>query len=110
MNIRDVIAVAFLIIGVGFVVLSCIGVLVMRNAYDRLHYVGPASVLSPVAIAAAVVVKEGLSQSGVKAILIALVLLFISPVLSHATARAAYVREFGNLDPRDDGHDEEPES
>lgn len=101
MKVSDIAAILLLVIGVGVVVLSCVGVLVMRNAFDRLHYVGPASIVGPVAIAAAVVVKESLSQSGIKAILIAVVLLFISPVLTHATARAAYVRQFGNLDPRD---------
>jgi multisubunit Na+/H+ antiporter MnhG subunit len=48
-----------------------------------------------------VVVREGLlSQIGVKAILIAAALLVVSPVLVHATARAARLRERGELQAR----------
>jgi multisubunit Na+/H+ antiporter MnhG subunit len=46
------------------------------------------------------VIDEGpLSQAGIKSILVALFLLASSPVLIHATARAAYVRERGKLGP-----------
>ena len=46
-------------------------------------------------IAAAVVVREGLSQAGIKAILIAAVVFFMNPILSHATIRAARIRRLG---------------
>ena len=49
-------------------------------------------------LALAVVIDEGpLSQAGLKSVLVALLLLGLSPVLVHATARAAYVRERGSL-------------
>jgi multisubunit Na+/H+ antiporter MnhG subunit len=44
------------------------------------------------------VIDEGpFSQAGLKSILVAILLLGLSPVLVHATARAAYVREHGSL-------------
>ena len=46
-------------------------------------------------LAAAIVVNEGFSSAGVKAILVALALLVTNPVLTHATARAARIRQFG---------------
>ena len=95
MSARDLAVVALLVLGVGVTLLSCVGVLVMRNPYDRLHYTGPAAVLAPVAIAAAVVLEERLSAAGIKAVLVALVLVATNPVLGHATARAARIREFG---------------
>jgi monovalent cation/proton antiporter MnhG/PhaG subunit len=88
-------AAALLALGVAVTWLSCLGVLLMRDPYDRLHYTAPASVLAPLPIAAAVVVSEGLSAAGVKAVLVALVLAGTNPVLGHATARAARIREFG---------------
>jgi multicomponent Na+:H+ antiporter subunit G len=95
MSLRQLAVIALLVVGVGVTLLSCLGVLVMRDAYDRLHYTTPAAVLAPVAIAAAVVVEERLSAAGVKAVLVALVLVVTNPVLGHATARAARIRRFG---------------
>ena len=95
MSARDLAVVALLVLGVGITLLSCVGVLVMRNPYDRLHYTAPAAVLAPVAIAAAVVLEERLSAAGIKAVLVALVLVATNPVLGHATARAARIRQFG---------------
>ena len=75
--------------------IACIGVVRMCNVYDRLHAAAPANILSPIFVAAAIVVSTGLSQSSIKAILIAAVILFTSPVITHATARAALNRQTG---------------
>jgi multisubunit Na+/H+ antiporter MnhG subunit len=55
-----------------------------------------------VAIAAAMVLEERLSAAGIKAVLIALVLVGTNPVLGHATARAARIREHGQWMVRDE--------
>ncbi len=97
MTVGDILVAVLLILGVGIELVCCLGVLVMRGVYDRLHYTGPVS-FGAVLIAAAVVIREGvLSQIGAKAVLIAVVLLVVSPVLVHATARAARLRERGEL-------------
>ena len=96
MSLRELAVAALLVVGVAAALLSCLGVLVMRDAYDRLHYTAPAATLAPVLLAAAVVLEEGLSAVGVKALLVALVLVATNPVLSHATARAARIRQFGH--------------
>jgi multicomponent Na+:H+ antiporter subunit G len=103
---RELAVVVLLAFGVGVTLLSCLGVLVMRDPYDRLHYTGPAAVLAPVAIAAAVVVEEQLSAAGIKALLIALVLVVTNPVLGHATARAARIRQFGEWSVREEERNE----
>jgi multicomponent Na+:H+ antiporter subunit G len=95
MSPRGVVVAVLLVIGVVVVLGSVLGVIVMRDAYDRLHYTAPASTLGSIAIATAVVVRESLSQAGIKALLVALVLLVTNPVLTHATARAARIREHG---------------
>jgi monovalent cation/proton antiporter MnhG/PhaG subunit len=97
MTVGDVLVVGLLVLGVGIELICCLGVLVMRGVYNRLHYTGPASI-GAVLIAAAVVIREGLlSQIGTKAVLIAGILLVVSPALVHATARAARLRERGEL-------------
>jgi monovalent cation/proton antiporter MnhG/PhaG subunit len=99
---RGVAVAVLLVLGVGVELGCAVGVLVMRDAYDRLHYTAPATTLGPLAIAAAIVVQESFSQAGVKAILVALALLVTNPVLTHATARAARVRRHGEWLVRED--------
>jgi monovalent cation/proton antiporter MnhG/PhaG subunit len=92
---RDVAVVVLLVFGVAVELGCAVGVLVMRNAYDRLHYTAPASTLGPLAFAAAIVLRESFSQAGIKALLVAVALLITNPLLTHATARAARIREHG---------------
>jgi monovalent cation/proton antiporter MnhG/PhaG subunit len=82
-----------LALGVAAELLCCLGVLLMRNAYARLHYSAAASTLGPLLIASAIVVEERLTNPGVKALLVAGFLFCLNPVLTIATARAARVRE-----------------
>ncbi len=95
MSVQDVIVAVLLTVGGASVLLSCVGVLVMREALDRLHFTAPAATIGPVLVAAAVLVEEPLSSAGLKAVLVALLLVVTTPVLSHATARAARIREHG---------------
>jgi multicomponent Na+:H+ antiporter subunit G len=93
--VQHALATLLLAAGVVVVLMSCVGVLVMPHLYDRLHYVGPASTLGAFLIGAALVVQDTLKQQGVKSIMVVLLLVIISPVITHATARAARIREFG---------------
>jgi multisubunit Na+/H+ antiporter MnhG subunit len=86
---------ALLAAGVLAVLLSCLGILLVRDAYDKLHYAAPANTIAPVAIAAAVVVRDGLGQLGIKALVVAAVLVSTNAALTHATARAARIHQYG---------------
>jgi monovalent cation/proton antiporter MnhG/PhaG subunit len=94
-NAGDVAVAVLLALGVASGLMSALGLLASRDPYDQLHFTGPATVVSPVAIAAAVLVEEPLSSAGIKALLVALIMLVTGPVLLQATARAARVRERG---------------
>lgn len=82
---------ALVIAGVLALAFSCLGVLVARGALARLHYAS-ASLLGVALVAAAVLVRDGASLIGVKAVLVAAFLAATGPVLSHATARAIHTR------------------
>ena len=99
MTPRGVAVAALLAVGVGIELACCVGVLVMRNLYDKLHYTAPATTVGSLAIAAAIVVQESFTQAGIKAILVFAIMLVTNPVLTHATARAARVRELGHWQP-----------
>jgi multicomponent Na+:H+ antiporter subunit G len=99
MNIREIIVAALLAIGILGFVITAVGLVVCDDLYEQIHFLAPASLLGAVAIPAAVVVNDGFSQMGTKAILIAILLFLSNPVLSHATARAARVRRKQQLPP-----------
>jgi monovalent cation/proton antiporter MnhG/PhaG subunit len=107
MTWQGIAAAVLLVLGVGIELLCCLGILVMDNVYDRLHYIGPASVLGPIAITVAVLFEEAFSMTGIMAILSALVLVGTGPVLTHALARAARLREFGRWEVQPDEDVEE---
>ncbi len=90
MTPRAVAAVALLVVGVGIELACCVGVLVMRGVYDKLHYTAPATTLGAFAITGAVLLRFSIVQY-----LITLALLITNPVLTHAIARAARIRRFG---------------
>jgi multicomponent Na+:H+ antiporter subunit G len=97
--VTSVLVWALLTLGVLATLAGVAGALVAANVYDRLHFIGPAGIFGPFCLALAIVIQEGpLSQAGLKSILVAVLLLGLSPVLVHATARAAYVREHGGLE------------
>jgi multicomponent Na+:H+ antiporter subunit G len=82
--------IAWVLLGAGGAVqvFAVLGVVLMRDAFDRLHYLAPSS-LAALLMTAAICVQESLrSQIGLYAILTAAFLLFTGPVLAHATARA----------------------
>jgi len=95
MSSYTVVLVILLSLGSLGVVISCLGILIMPGAYSRLHYLSPAATLGTIAFAAAILWTEGFSASGIKALLIAAILVSTSPVLTHAIARAVRIREFG---------------
>ncbi len=99
MSASSIAVVILLVVGVAIELACCVGVLVMRDAHDKLHYIGPASILGPIAVAGAIVIRESLSQAGVKAIITAVLLIIANPVLTHATGRALYIRRRDQLEP-----------
>jgi monovalent cation/proton antiporter MnhG/PhaG subunit len=108
MTPRVVASAALMVLGVGIELASCIGVLVMRDVYDKLHYTAPATTLGALAIAGAVLLRTPLVPFGVKALLVALALLVTNPVLTHAIARAARIRRYGAWTTQPDEEVERP--
>ena len=79
---------ALLTVAVCAEILCCVGMMAMRRSLDLLHYVSAAVILGPLPLAAAIVIEEGLSSSGIITVLTALLMLLMSPILTHATANA----------------------
>lgn len=85
--------------GVTLLLICSAGVLLMRSAYDRLHYSNAAS-WGVLLIAIAILVRESWSLIGNKALAIGVLLAVLSPTIAHATARAGRIRERGAWNPQ----------
>jgi len=81
----------------GIAVLICflcsLGLMVMRDPLQRLHFATPIVSISIGLIVVAIWVEDGEWQSRIKAVLVALILFFMNSILSHATARAIRIRK-----------------
>ncbi len=95
MSWRHVVASVLLFAGCSLQVWAVLGLVVMRDAYDRLHCLGLAS-CGALLVAGAILVRESFSLIGDKALLTGLVLVLFGPVLAHTTARSLRIREHGD--------------
>ena len=86
-----------LVLGVGLQLFAVVGITLMGNEFDRLHYAAAATTFGPFLIAGAIVADQGLAEAGLKALLVAVVLVVGNPVLTHATGRAARIRAEGGF-------------
>ncbi len=86
----DLIAYFFIIIGLLFDVLGCIGLVRLPDVYNRLQASTKCVTLGTCGIMFGVFLLEGFTEGGMKALLIILFLLLTAPTAAHALARAAY--------------------
>jgi multisubunit Na+/H+ antiporter MnhG subunit len=94
----EVVVTILLAFAVAMQLTSVLGILVGSDIYARLHFTGPASTFTPLALAVAVVIHFGLfSQAGVKSAIVAGLVIVLGPALVHATARAARIRQRGRI-------------
>ena len=89
MTARDLLVDVFLGLGVGCQIVCCLGLLVMRDVFDRLHYAGAGTTLGPIFIGAAILIRESVSAGGLETIATVAFVFLLNPVLTIATARAA---------------------
>lgn len=89
----------------GIMVLCCwigsLGMLRMRDPFQKLHYASLPASVGVVALTVAVWISAGWNQASWKMMLIAFVLFGINSVGAHATARAFRARQLGHWEPRD---------
>ncbi len=87
-------------VAVALALVCSIGVLVMRDAFQRMHFCSPVVCISSFLIAAAVWVEDDDPQSRIKSLLIAVLLLVMNSLLTHATAKAVRIHGRGHWPPR----------
>jgi len=100
---RDIGADILLGLAVVLVITSSVGVLVMRDPFQKLHFVTPAALVAPALVALAVLVRMGMTENTGETCLALLFMVIAGPYLSHATMRALRVREKGDWRPSRNG-------
>ena len=95
MTWRAVVALILLIAGGLLELMAVLGLCVMRDVYDRLHYVGLAS-FGALLVGGSIALRESFSLIGDKALLVGFVLVVTGPVLVQSTARSLLIRELGD--------------
>ncbi len=93
---RDIASDVLLGLAVLTVASAALGVLLMPDAYQKLHFVTPAVLVAPVLVALAVLVQTGLDENTGETWLAVAFLVVAGPYLSHATVRALRIREHGD--------------
>lgn len=96
MSPREIIVYLLLGLAALIVLASSAGILVMRDPYQKLHYVSPVAVVAPVVVGLAVLVQSGFTEDSAQTGLALVFVLAGGPVLTHATIRAARIRAEGD--------------
>ena len=92
MTVTGIVSAVLLVAGLVVVIGSCAGMAVLDDPLDRLHLTTPAAMLGSTGICASIVVRYGVSSSGLAAIGVAVVLIVANPLAGHAVARAIAIR------------------
>ena len=88
---REVIVIVLAVIGLAFSLSGAVGILRMPDVYSRIQCSSKTITMGALPVLIALVVGEGpVSSYGGRALLVAVLLLVLNPVASHALARAAY--------------------
>lgn len=80
--------------------LSVVGMLRVRDPYQRMHYISPPASVSALLIAAAIFIQRGWKSESFKAALTALILIGMNSAVTHAAARGFRVAEVKDWRPR----------
>jgi multisubunit Na+/H+ antiporter MnhG subunit len=94
-GVRHAVPTVLLVAGVALELIAVLGVSVMRNVLDRLHYVSLAG-FGALLVAVSILCAESFSLIGDKAMVTGALVVVTGPVLVHATARSLRTRASGD--------------
>jgi multicomponent Na+:H+ antiporter subunit G len=87
---RDIIAVAMILIGCFFFFTSVIGLLRFPDMFTRMHATGKCDTLAVLMIMAGLIVHHGINLDSFKMLLILVFIYIANPTATHVLARAAF--------------------
>jgi len=84
-----VVATGFILLGLVFLVIAAIGMVRLPDVYTRSHAVGLTDTWGAFFLLLGLALYQGFSFNAVKILIVLILLIFLNPVISHATVRAA---------------------
>ena len=81
-------------------VASVLGMMSMRDPYQKMHYLAPPASLCAIFITVAIFLQRGLKPGSFKAVFVTVVLVGMNTVVTHAAARAFRIVEVKNWHPQ----------
>jgi multicomponent Na+:H+ antiporter subunit G len=89
--VKEAVVIALSVIGLAFSLSGVMGILRMPDVYSRIQCSSKTITMGALPVLIAIVIGQGpVSNYGSRALLVAVLLLVVNPVSSHALARAAY--------------------
>lgn len=87
---NEVIGSVFIVVGILFDFLGCVGLIRLPDVYNRLQAAAKCVTLGTCGILLGLFLFKGFSAAGVKALMCIVFILLTAPVSAHALARGAY--------------------
>ncbi len=87
--------------GVLITLLPVLGMMRVRDPYQRMHYVSPPASLSAFLITAAIFLQQGFKPESFKALFTTVVLIGMNTIVTHAAARAFRIAEVEDWNPKE---------
>lgn len=87
---NDTLGMAFIVVGLAFDLLGCVGLVRLPDVYNRLQAATKCVTLGTCSIMFGVFLTFGVAAAGLKALLCMLFVILTAPVSAHAIARAAH--------------------
>lgn len=88
---NEIIGRILIVVGLGFDLLGCIGLIRLPDVYNRLQATTKCVTLGTCSILLGTVFMKGLCATSTKALLTVIFLLLTTPVAAHALARGAHI-------------------
>jgi multicomponent Na+:H+ antiporter subunit G len=85
----SLIGIAFILVGLFFVLVAAIGVVRLPDVYTRSHAVGLTDSVGASFLLIGLALYQGFSTNLVKIVVVLVLLYLLNPVITHATVRAA---------------------
>jgi monovalent cation/proton antiporter MnhG/PhaG subunit len=90
-----------LALAVAITLASVLGMMRMRDPYQRMHYIAPPASLSAIFITVAIFLQQGMKPESFKAGFVVLTLVAMNAVVTHTAARAFRIAETKDWRPKE---------
>ena len=99
---------SYVVIGIGtiFMIFGVLGIYKFKNFYPRMLAASKVDTVGVITVIIGVMLRHGVSFFSAKALVILIILLIISPLVTHIVTRSAYVSGYSSDDDRKNSNED----